>query len=196
MFIYLLLFAGAILVDMIPLLGPPAWTVMVFFQIHYQLNIWWVLVWGVLGSAIGRYFYSIYIQHFAAKFMKPQKNEELQFLGNKMGKEGWKFQLFIFFYTVMPISSTPLFTATGIAKISPLRVLPAFFLGKFISDTAMVLMGKYAVENTDDLLHDFLSWKSITGSITTLILLLLIFFVDWKTLLMRKKLKLNFRIWR
>jgi membrane protein DedA with SNARE-associated domain len=58
MLYYFLVFIGSLLVDLIPFVGPPAWTVMVFFQMRYDLNIWAVIVTGVIGSAIGRYLLS------------------------------------------------------------------------------------------------------------------------------------------
>ena len=196
MLLYIIIFLGTILADIIPFLGPPAWTIMVFFQIKYQLNIWPVLFCGVAGSTIGRYIFSYYFAKFAERYFKPRKNEEMQFLGEKLQQEKWGFLLFVFLYTLMPISSTPLFSATGIAHIKPLKVLPPFFFGKFISDLAMISMGSYAVTNSENLLRDYLSWQSLSGMLVALLLLCMVFFVDWKFLLINKKLRLNFRIWK
>jgi NADH:ubiquinone oxidoreductase subunit 2 (subunit N) len=96
-FIYFLVFFASFLVDVIPLIGPPAWTVMVFFQIKFDLNIWLVLFPGVIGSAIGRYYYSIYVKWLAERFVKEEKNHDLLFLGSRLSGKGWKIQLFVFF---------------------------------------------------------------------------------------------------
>src|SRR5450432_2512712 len=109
--IYFLVFAASLLVDVVPLIGPPAWTVMVFFQVQFDLNIWMVLVIGVTGSAIGRYIYSAYIPFISDRFIKPAKNADLQFIGGRFASHGWKAQLFVLLYTLMPLPSTPLFTA-------------------------------------------------------------------------------------
>src|SRR5438105_1211943 len=58
---YLLVFVASLIVDIIPFIGPPAWTVMVFLQLKFHLNIWWVLLAGVSGSTIGRYILTLYI---------------------------------------------------------------------------------------------------------------------------------------
>lgn len=193
---YVLLFLGAIVVDMLPILGPPAWTVMVFFQLQYHLDIVYVLLLGVAGSTIGRYLYSYYIARFAQRFLKKQKNEDMEYLGTKLQSDGWKFELFVFIYTLVPVSSTPLFSATGMARIKPLRVLIPFFFGKFFSDMAMVMMGDYAAANADEILTNFMTWKSILAISLGLVLLLAVFFVDWRTLLIRKKLRLHFNIFK
>lgn len=196
MLYYLLVFISALLVDIIPFIGPPAWSVMVFFQIKFHLNIWIVLVVGVIGSTIGRYLLTLYIPRLTSKVVNRQKDGDLQFLGKKLSGNKWQIQLFVFIYTLIPIPTTPLFTAIAVAKIKPMIVIPAFFIGKFISDMMMVYAGKYAAENAIDIAHGFLSWKTICGAVIGIVLICAIFFIDWRTLLVKKRLKLNFSIWK
>jgi hypothetical protein len=92
---------------------------------------------------------------------------------------------------IMPLPSTPLFIAGGIARMKPYYTIPAFVVGKVVSDTAAVLMGKYAAENTGDLLHGVMSWKSFAGLLLALLLIFSILFIDWRTLIQQKKLKLK-----
>jgi membrane protein YqaA with SNARE-associated domain len=193
---YFLVFFFSLLVDSVPLVGPPAWMVMVFFQLRYHLDIWTVLFLGVTGSAIGRYIYGYYIPLISNKYIKPQKNEDLKFLGSKLSKNTWKVQLFVLLFTLMPLPSTPLFTASGMARIKTIKILPAFFIGKFISDAAMVLAGNYVVENIDEMVKGFLSWRSIVGTVIVVFIICIFLFIDWHKLLEHKKLRLNFRIWK
>ena len=41
-----------------------------------------------------------------------------------------------------------------------------------------------------------INWKSITGLIVGILLLCALFFIDWRTMLQKKKLKLRFQIWK
>src|SRR6476620_2766349 len=163
--IYFLVFVGSLLVDVVPFIGPPAWTVMVFFQVKFGLSIWFVLIIGVTGSAIGRYLYSSYIHRFSAYYIKPQKNEDLYFIGNKLANNGWKVQLFVLLYTLMPLPSTPLFTAAGIARMRTITLIPSFFVGKFVSDAVMVFTGDYVARNVVSITAGLLSWKALLGTI-------------------------------
>ena len=52
-------------VDLIPIVAPPAWTLMAFLLVKYHLNPWLVLAVGVPGSALGRYLFSLYILTFS-----------------------------------------------------------------------------------------------------------------------------------
>ena len=187
---------GAFIVDVSPLPLPPAFTVMVFFQIKFHLPIWPVIIIGVIGSITGRYILTLYIPVISGRIFKKAKIEDLEFLGNKMKSKKWQSQFFIFLYTLMPLPSTPLFIAAGMAKIKPMHIIPAFVLGKFISDSIAVFTGKYAAENTDNLLHGLLSWKSISGFLIGLLLIFSLVFLDWRALIQKKKFSFRFDIWK
>ena len=64
---YALVFLGTLLVDIVPFPLPPAFTVMVFLQILYDLNIWAVIAIGVVGSIVGRYVLTLYIPKLSGK---------------------------------------------------------------------------------------------------------------------------------
>jgi len=193
---YALVFFGAVLMDITPLPLPPAFTIMILLQITFGLSVWPVIVVGVIGSIVGRYILTLYIPSVSYRIFKKAKNEDIQFLGNKLKTKGWKSQFFILFYTLMPLPSTPLFVAGGIAKMKPMYIIPAFFAGKFTSDSIAVFMGKFATENTQSLLNGLLSWKSIAGLLVGLLLLFLLIFIDWRSLIQEKKLQVKFNIWK
>jgi membrane protein DedA with SNARE-associated domain len=194
--VYVLVFAASLLVDVVPFIGPPAWTVMVFFQVKFSLNIWFVLIVGVTGSAIGRYLYGTYIHRISDHYIKPQKNEDLYFIGSKLANNGWQVQLFVLCYTLMPLPSTPLFTAAGVARMRTLTIIPSFFVGKFLSDAIMVLTGDYLAHNITSITNDLLSWKTVVGTILGLVIICLFLFTNWRKLLQEKKFSMNFNIWK
>ena len=196
MLYYLYVFLAALAVDLLPFFGPPAWIVMVFFQVRYGLNIWYVLLLGVSGSTIGRYLLSRYIPLLSGRLITKEKNEDLAYVGTQLSKAGWKMQLFVLLYTLVPLPSTPLFTASGIARVKAIYILPAFFIGKFSSDMAMVLTGDYVTRNAETLSTGQLSWQNIAGSLAGIIIIALFLFIDWRVLLQNRKLTLNFNIWK
>ena len=191
---YLLIFAGAFLFDVVPFPFPPAFSIMVPLQIMFGLNTWLVIVIGVAGSILGRYVLTLYIPLLADRVFKPEKNEDVKFLGKKMKEKGWKSQVIIVAYSLLPLPTTPLFLAGGMARIKPIQIIPAFFIGKFTSDAIAVHLGKYASENIDDMMSAALSWKSIASLVFGLLLLCALLFIDWRSLIEKKKLQLNFKI--
>jgi membrane protein DedA with SNARE-associated domain len=193
---YLLVFGGAFLVDVVPVPLPPAFTVMVLLQLTFDLDLWIVVAVGVAGSVAGRYVLSAYIPKVSGKLFKPAKNEDVQYLGRRMDAKGWRGHLFILVYSLMPLPTTPLFIAGGMAGLKPYHIIPPFVVGKLISDTAAVLLGKVAVKNIEELVEGILSWHSLAGLSAGLFLLLALLFVDWRSLLQRKHFRLKFAIWR
>lgn len=193
--IFVLVFLGAFLFDVVPIPFPPAFTIMVFLQIMFDLDIWWVIVVGVAGSILGRYVLTLYIPFLAGKIFKKSKNEDVEFLGSKMKEKGWKSQLLILAYSLLPLPTTPLFLAGGMAKIKPLFIIPAFFVGKFTSDAITVHLGRYAAENVTNVLESAFSLKSMASLAAGLLLISAVLFIDWRTLIQKKKFQLNFKIW-
>jgi len=192
---YLLVFIGSFLFDVVPFPFPPAFTIMVFLQIMFGLNIWMVIVIGVAGSILGRYILTLYIPFLAGRIFKRSKNEDVEFLGKKMKEKGWRSQLVIIAYSLLPLPTTPLFLAAGMARIKPLYIIPAFFVGKFTSDAITVHIGKFASEHARSMMDEALSWKSIASLALGLILICALMFIDWRTLIQKKKLQLKFKIW-
>jgi hypothetical protein len=127
MWAYFGVFLGSLAVDLVPIFAPPAWTIMVFFILKFNLNPWIVLGLGVTGTTIGRYFFSLYIPKISRKILKDRKEKELEFVGQKLGAELWKAWIFVFLYALTPLSTTALFTAAGMGKVKPSHTLPPFF---------------------------------------------------------------------
>jgi membrane protein DedA with SNARE-associated domain len=194
--IYLFVFLGSMAVDLVPLVAPPAWTLMTFLLVKYHLNPWLVLAVGVPGSALGRFLFSLYIPRLSDKVIARQKKADLRYLGKKLDRRLWQTWLSVFLYTVSPLSTTALFTAAGITKVPVTRLLPPFLAGKFISDAAMVMAGRYAAGSVSEMLHGVLGWKSLLTSAVTLTITGALMFVDWHALFSAKTLRFNFSIWK
>lgn len=193
---YILVFLGALLFDIVPFPFPPAFTIMMYFQIVFGLNVWAVIVIGVAGSVLGRYILLLYSPLLATKYLKKSKHNDIQFLGAKMQENKWKGQAVILAYSLLPLPTTPLFLWAGISRLKPIYIIPAFIIGKFTSDTFALLLGKYASENIESLIDNSFSWQSIASLVLSLVLLFCLFFINWRKLIQTKKLEINFRIWK
>lgn len=192
---YLLVFIGSMLVDIVPVPLPPAFTVMILLQVVFKLNVWVTLACGVVGSVLGRYLLAAYIPKLSDKIFRSEKNEDVQFLGSKM-KNGRKGQLAILVYSLMPLPTTPLFIAAGMARLKPWFIIAPFIVGKTVSDLVALWTGHYAAQNAHEIAEGLISWQSITGFILALVLLFGLLFIDWRTLLIKKKLSFKFDIWQ
>ena len=191
---YLLVFLGAVLFDIVPFPFAPAFTIMVFLQILFDLNVWAVIVIGVLGSVLGRYILLLYAPLLANKYLKSSKNDDIKFLGDKMNENKWKGVLVVLAYSLLPLPTTPLFLGAGISKIKPIYIIIPFLIGKFTSDSIALHLGKFAAENQQDIIDNIFSWESIASFIGGFVMLFCLFFVDWRTLIQTRKLAFDFKI--
>jgi hypothetical protein len=193
---YLVVFFGSLGVDLIPIMAPPAWTVMAFAITKYRLNPWIALAIGVPASALGRYLFSLYIPKFSDRVLARHKKEELRYVGKKLRGHLWETWLFVLGYTLSPLSTTALFTASGMSKVPVWHLLPPFLVGKFVSDAMMVKAGQYAAGNLKNMVHGVFGIKNITIAAVTLVLTGAFLFVDWHALLVKKTLRFNFSIFK
>ena len=194
--IYLAAFAAALLVDTIPVFAPPAWTILAFMIIKWKANAWGIIAAGAVGSVIGRYILTLYMPHVSAKLFRPSENDNISFLGKKLDGSFWRANIFVMLYAISPLSTTALFTAAGMAHVNPWNVLPGFAVGKFLGDAWVILTAKVTADEAADLMHGHVSWQAALTAAVGLAMISGVLFIDWRQLLGRKKLRLNFRIWK
>jgi hypothetical protein len=60
----------------------------------------------------------------------------------------------------------------------------------------MLFTGQYAALNAKEIVEDTFSAKSMIMAAVGLLIIGLFLFLDWRTLLQKRKLAFNFRIWR
>jgi|SRR5438067_2812557 len=191
---YLLVFLAALAVDTIPVFAPPAWIVLVALLVKFHLNPWLTVAIGVAGSTIGRYILTRYIPRVSSSLVNRREDENLRYIGSKIGKAKWSSAVFVFLYTLTPLSTTALFTAVAMARTEPWHILAPFFLGRLITDGVLVFSGKYASANLSDLLHGQANWKSLLTLLAGLLVIGIFLFIDWRSLLAKKKLRFRFKI--
>ena len=126
---YLFVFLAALAVDTIPFFAPPAWFGLVILIVTFKLNPWLAVVLGVAGSTLGRYILTFYIPRLSSNLINRRADENLRYLGRKLGHAKWSAGLFVFSYTLTPLSTTALFTAAAAARINPWHILPPFSSG-------------------------------------------------------------------
>ena len=89
MWVYLLVFLAALVVDTIPVFAPPAWTVLVLLLLTFHLNPWLMVIIGVTGSTLGRYILSLYIPKISAALVNRREDENLRYVGSKPARTPW-----------------------------------------------------------------------------------------------------------
>jgi membrane protein YqaA with SNARE-associated domain len=194
--LYLVVFFSALILDFIPVFAPPAWTIMVWLLVKYHLNPWIIVLTGASGSTIGKYLMTLCVPRFSKIFIKRTKHEELQYVGKRLTRKLWHSWLFVFLFAISPLPDVVLFTAASIAKVKPFRLLPPYFLGKLITLTVLLFVGRYAVTNFTNHAPGALPWKGILTLLVGATLMVTLLFVDGRALLQKNRFTFNFNIWK
>ena len=194
--LYVAAFAAALLVDTIPVFAPPAWIILAFIIVKWKPNPWGIIAAGALGSVIGRYILTLYMPRVSGKIFRKSENDNISFLGKKLGGRFWQANIFVLLYAISPLSTTALFTAAGMAHVNPWNVLPGFAIGKFLGDAWVIITAKVTADQATDLMQGKVSWQAALTAVAGLLLISGVLFVDWRQLLSHKKLRLNFKIWK
>lgn len=194
---YSFIFLGSLFVDCIPVVAPPAWTLMLFIMMKFDLNPWSVAIVGTAGTVSGRLIYgSMIVPWVGTNTLGVEKEADLKFLGEKLSKHGWSTFAFVFLYSILPLSTTALFTATGLARVKKLYVIPPFFLGNLLGDGAILISGKYAVINFGELYAGSYDLKNILLMLFGLTAMVLFLFIDWREMLTNRNLKMKWQFWK
>lgn len=194
--LYLWAFLIGLGFDLVPIIGPPVWTGLVLLVVKTDANPWLVLAAGVPGSVLGRYLLSLYTPWLWKKIIRRRKTDELEFVGRRLKQKLWQSWTFVLIYSLSPLPTTPLFSAAGLAKIPPRQILPPFFIGKFISDAVMLFTGREAIGSLSELVHGTFSVKGVAFALGSVLVILGFLFLDWRTLLEKKKVRFNPHIWK
>ena len=192
---YAVAFLAALTVDTIPVFAPPAWTILMVLIIKFDLDPWLCAAAGAVGSTIGRGILSIYIPWLSKWTLSRREDDNVRYVGDRLGRRFWPCFLFVLAYSLTPLSTTALFTAAGIAKIRMLPVLSSFFCGKFLSDAAMIISGRYAAGASKGLLQRGFSWKNAMEMLVGTAVILGFMMIDWRVLLERKKVRFHLKFW-
>jgi len=170
---------------------------MMLLMFKFDLNPWAVVVIGTAGTVCGRMIFFTYIVPWVGKKAVGKKKEaDLKFVGNKIFGKRWTTFVFVFIYSILPLSTTALFTAASLAKVKRVLIIPPFFLGNLIGDGFIIISGNYAITNFSDLYEGSFDLKNIVLMVVGLIVMLLFLFIDWRELLEKEKLKLKWRFWK
>lgn len=190
---YLAVFAAAVVVDLIPVMAPPAWPILVFFLVRYELNSWLVILLGAVGATLGRYWMTLYLPHVGKKILNESTVKNLDYLKNRLSRSPKSVTTFVFLYTLSPLSTAALFTAVGLAGLRSWFIFTGFFVGKLIGFSIFVQAGGHMAESLESAIENGFTWPRLIVSVLAVGLLLFTsLFLNWQKLLEHGKFEFNF----
>jgi len=149
---YLLLALIVFGVSLIPMFGPPVWSVLVLAKFRWDLNPVLLVLIGATVSAFGRYAIArgtSKLQRYIPK--RAQDNLEMAHALLQGHRKGIFALLAVF--VISPLPSGQLFIAAGLLRMQLWFVTTAYFFGRIVSYSLYVGAATFAEYSAGDILN-------------------------------------------
>jgi membrane protein YqaA with SNARE-associated domain len=129
---YLLLVLAVFGVNLLPAFGPPTWSVLVFFRLHWHLDSVATVALGAFAAASGRYVLALGARRFRLR-LSAKRRTSLEALDAVLARHRVKSVAGLLLFAISPIPSAPLFVGAGLLDVALLPLVAAFFAGRIVS---------------------------------------------------------------
>ena len=194
--IYIVAFLVIFADNLIPIFGPPTWTILSFIAFNYHAGIpslpLFVLV-GVTAASLGRFILTLSSKYIIRnRILGISTRGNIDHLKNHLEKNKWVASTIFLLDAISPLPSDQLFIAYGLTDLPARYAIIPFFFGRIFTYSFWVYTATYVSERVS------LSSLSITsffsGSVILLELLLLSFVylfikIDWEHLILHHRLR-------
>lgn len=172
------------IVNILPAFSPfGTWNVLIFFQTNYPTYSFQYLVFlGIVGSTIGRWLMAKVIYRAVKNFDNKSFNKNIDFF-EKISTGSWYFYplVFSFIYCALPTPTNWLFLPAGKNNRVLTQLLIGHALGRIINYSYSLYFASFWISG---ILTDPFGFVNL--SITAFLVLVL--FVDWEEMIMRRRL--------
>jgi len=183
--LYLAATAIVFAVNLMPVLGPPTWAVLILLMLNWDLNAAALVVLGAIGAGSGRYVLALASRALRHKIGERRRENlraaQTALTGHKLGAAAG-----IGLFALSPLPSAQLFEAAGILKLPLVPLTTAFFAGRIVSYSIYVSSASLASKHFGDVFSSALtSPLGIALQVAMLVVLVLLAEVDWRRVIER-----------
>lgn len=189
---FLVIFAN----NLIPIFGPPTWTILSFIAFNYNSSIpslaLFVLV-GVIAASLARLILIISSRYIIRnKLLSKSSKVNINYLKVYLEKNKWIASSIFLADALSPLPSDQLFIAYGLTNLPVRYAIIPFFCGRIVTYglgvyTAKYLSDKLTIGSLN--ITSFFSSYFILLEIGLLSLVYLFVKVDWKNLILNHKFR-------
>ena len=193
---YLGIFLIMIAVNAAPLLMPPSWIILSsFYAVDPSLNPIVLALVGATGATIGRFILKR-ISHLFRRFVGESQKSNLDIIGNFLNRRKYGYALASFLFAATPLPSNMLFVAYGLMRAKSIGLYIGFWIGRVIAYYIMISISHVVLVPFIQLFEDRFVGILIADAIGIGVVIFFTF-IDWGTLLTKRKFKLTRpNIWR
>ena len=171
-------------INVVPFLMPPTWTILAFFYINFHPPFIPVIVVGAAAATLGRITLYFISKKYFRFFFSEKSLKNYSSLGKFVTKNE-KFSIPIFIsYAFFPISSNYVYIAAGLAEINIKILASSFFVGRLISYSFWVAASHFAVTRIEDIFSSHINnIGAIIVEVVGLLIVVVIGRINWGKIL-------------
>lgn len=193
--IYIVAFALVFLNNLIPVFGPPTWSILSFIVLTYPISsLPLLVVVGVLGAAAGRAGLTFYSHHLIRnKILSKHMRDNIDHLKAHLIKNKWVASGLFLLDSLTPLPSDQLFIAYGLTGMPLVYAMVPFILGRLVTYSFWVYTANYVASSisiTSWSIFSFFGGSFIIVEIGLFFLVYLFIRIDWEYLIMHKGFRL------
>jgi hypothetical protein len=187
---YAVVFLIAFGLNLLPVFTPPTWTVLAFFHIRWKLDIWILAAGGAAAAACGRFILAK-AASWMVRFFPKKYAANVEYLRGYLKKKEAATTGFAFLYAaVLPVSSSQFFVAVGLARLNLAYILPAFFVGRFISYAILGYSAGLVAARLDEVFSNYYGNAIVfVFEALSILLLWILVKIDWRALIETRRIK-------
>ncbi|HWU31562.1 MAG TPA: hypothetical protein VN108_01740 [Marmoricola sp.] len=183
--LYLAAVAIVFAVNLMPVLGPPTWAVLILLMLNWHLNAATLVILGAIGAGGGRYVLALASRALRHKVGERRRQNlraaQEALTGHKLGAVAG-----IGLFALSPLPSAQLFEAAGILELPLVPLTTAFFAGRIVSYSIYVSSASLAAKHYGSVISSALtSPTGIALQVAMLVALVLLAEVDWRSVITR-----------
>jgi len=127
-----------LIANAVPAFAPPTWSILVWFELGYELRAPILIIIGVLAAVTGRAILATYMRH-STRWMPKTYVDNMHSAGAYFTKTQGRTAALLGLFFLSPLSSAQLFAAAGIMRSVALRpLLLAFAAGRVVTYSVYV----------------------------------------------------------
>lgn len=173
-----------LLVNMMPVFGPPTWAVLVFFNFEYDLPLPVLVLVGAAASAVGRLVLASVFRQIGYRLPR-RRRTDLEAIGATLTEAPRGRWGLLLLFLISPLPSTQLFEAAGLTpQIRLLPITGAFFCGRLVTYSIYVVGSSAAAATLRSLVDEgFASPWAVALQLLLLGLLIAFVLTPWAKIL-------------
>lgn len=183
---WVLLFAGIVVLNMIPAFMPPTWTLLAWAHINYGIPVLLIAGIGAIGASSGRVLLALGSRTFGIHIIPARWRANIHTLVESIRARPALSLGSLGLFALGPIPTNHLFIAVGLSGTSLKAVTAVFGISRFVSYIVWVQAAQTAVSSLDEILRPALGGAAaIAAQVLGFAALILVMQIDWATVLNR-----------